>query len=395
MATRFRSDYVPPSDPPSPDVPMPTAPQSGEPGAWEPPPQGEELRAEAADAQIEAFISGVDSQLLDAKRAIEALLDGFAVRSVDAGVQSQEVIDANVVGVGIGLGEGTNGHAGGPPGAPVLEVYTIEPEAPDAFKAKIASMAGVSALSSPDFPVNVVRTGIVDAQPHRMRLRPAPGGISVGHFAITAGTIGCLVRGRSAPRNSRLMVLSNNHVLANSNAASLNDCLCQPGPFDGGRCPGDQIAVLERFVPINFSGACNFVDCATGWAWPDRVRKELMYLSGATPQFFSIGTTPVAALTGMQVGKSGRTTQLTRGTVTAVGVTINVNYGGRIAKFCNQISIRGASGDFSQGGDSGSLIWTWDTRRAPVALLFAGGGGTTFANPIGTVLSALDVSIVA
>jgi hypothetical protein len=96
------------------------------------------------------------------------------------------------------------------------------------------------------------------------------------------------------------------------------------------------------------------------------------------------------------VGKSGRTTQLTRGTVTAVGVTINVNYGsGRVARFVNQIAVRAPSGDFSQGGDSGSLIWTWDARRAPVGLLFAGGGGTTFGNRIANVLAALDVQIVA
>ena len=81
--------------------------------------------------------------------------------------------------------------------------------------------------------------------------------------------------------------------------------------------------------------------------------------------------------------------------VTAIGVTVNVSYGGgRVAKFVNQIAVRAASGDFSQGGDSGSLIWTWDRRRAPVGLLFAGGGGTTFANRIGDVLAALDVNLV-
>ncbi len=81
--------------------------------------------------------------------------------------------------------------------------------------------------------------------------------------------------------------------------------------------------------------------------------------------------------------------------VTAISVTVNVSYGGgRVAKFVNQIAVRAASGDFSQGGDSGSLIWTWDRRRAPVGLLFAGGGGTTFANRIGDVLAALDVNLV-
>jgi hypothetical protein len=257
-------------------------------------------------------------------------------------------------------------------------------------------VAGVSALSDSDFPINPVHTGVIDAQPHRMRLRPAPGGISVGHRLITAGTIGCLVRGRSAPRINRLMVLSNNHVLANTNAGPLGESIIQPGRFDGGVHPADRIAILERFVPISFAaGANNVVDCATGWAWPDRVRRELMYISGGAIRYFRVGSTPVAALLGMAVGKSGRTTQLTRGTVTAVGVTINVNFGGgRIGRFINQIAVRTPGGNFSAGGDSGSLIWTWDARRAPVALLFAGGGGTTFGNPIGPVLSRLDVQLV-
>jgi hypothetical protein len=111
--------------------------------------------------------------------------------------------------------------------------------------------------------------------------------------------------------------------------------------------------------------------------------------------YFNVGSVPVAAVPGLAVGKSGRTTQLTSGQVVAVGVTINVGYsGGRVGKFVNQIAIRAASGDFSQGGDSGSLIWTWDSRRAPVGLLFAGGGGTTFANRITDVLAALDVNLV-
>jgi hypothetical protein len=41
---------------------------------------------------------------------------------------------------------------------------------------------------------DVVATGELTAFPHRGRYRPAPGGVSVGHFRITAGTIGCLVR---------------------------------------------------------------------------------------------------------------------------------------------------------------------------------------------------------
>lgn len=355
---------------------------------FEPPADAATLAVEAGDAEMEAALAQVDPQILSAKAELEKLLAGHA--RAEAGIQSAEVMEANIVGVGIGLGDPA---AGAPPGEPSLEVYTIEPSTEAEMKARLASAAGVSALAEADFPMNVVCTGIIDAQPHRMRLRPAPGGISVGHFRITAGTLGCLARGRTAPRINRLMILSNNHVLANSNAAAIGDCVAQPGPIDGGRCPADQVAVLERFVPINFAGGANVVDCATAWAWPDRVRRELMYISGGVTRFFRVGATPVAAARGMLVGKSGRTTQLTRGTITAVGVAINVNYGGRIARFVDQIAIRAAGGDFSRGGDSGSLIWTWDTRRAPVGLLFAGGGGTTFANRITRVLAALDIQL--
>ena len=125
------------------------------------------------------------------------------------------------------------------------------------------------------------------------RIRPAPGGVSVAHYKVTAGTLGCLAVGRSSPRNSRLLMLSNNHVIANSNNAAYGDCICQPGPYDGGTCPADQIATLERFVPIQYGGATNYVDCATGWCWPDRVRRELAYLSGGSLYYFRTQT-PVA-----------------------------------------------------------------------------------------------------
>lgn len=350
------------------------------------------MEMEAVESETEAFLSGVDSQLMAVKSELEKLL-GSLSNEAD-GAQSQAAQDANITGVGIGLGDGES--VGGSPGDPVLEVYTLEPESGGELRARLASVAGVSALADSDFPIKAVHTGVIDAQPHRMRLRPSPGGISCGHFAITAGTLGCLVRGRSAPRINRLMVLSNNHVLANTNGGPLGASILQPGPFDGGVNPADRIAILERFVPINFAaGAANVVDCATGWAWPNLVRKELMYIAGGVIRFFRVGSVPVAAVPGMQVGKSGRTTQLTRGGITAVGVTINVNYGGgRVGRFVNQIAVRTPGGNFSAGGDSGSLIWTWDARRAPVALLFAGGGGTTFGNPIVSVLARLDVQLV-
>lgn len=380
-------------------------------GPFEEPPDGAEEDAQLAppaEAEAEAETAGVGPPtepslpeippaLLDAKRGIEEHLEQrtkqYAAQEARE-VEAQQDI-ANVQGVAIGFAEeggAANRAVVGEPGAPSLTVYTAEPTPRDRVRSLLVQNMGIQAAEAPDeVPLNVIPTGIIDALPHRFRLRPAPGGISVAHFKVTAGTIGCLAFGKSAPRNSRVLVLSNNHVLANSNNAAYGDCVCQPGPADGGACPADQIAILERFVPIVFGGATNYVDCATAWAWPDRVRIELVYLSGGVPNFFRINNTPVAPYLGMQVGKSGRTTQVTSGRVTGIGATVSVNYGGLTALFKDQISIQAASGNFSLGGDSGSSIWTWDAVRRPVGLLFAGGGGVTFANRMDRVMTALDI----
>ena len=358
-------------------------------------PSAAELGADVAESEAAAFEAELGGDLVSLKGEIERKLSADVSATAGAAMAAQEVGGANIVGVGYGHADPASADRGlamnAAPGGLGLVVFTIEPVEMSQVMSEVSAAAGTRALSS--VPMVQIPVGVVDALPHRFRMRPAPGGISVGHFNITAGTLGCLAVGLNAPRNGRLMILSNNHVLANSNNASLGDCICQPGPTDGGRCPQDQIAILERFIPINFSGGVNFVDCATGWAWPDRVRRELVYLSGGSPVFFRVGSSPVAPAVGMTVGKSGRTTQLRMGRITAINVSVNVNFAGRIGHFRDQISIAGTSGDFSAGGDSGSLVWQWATGLAPVGLLFAGGGGTTFANRIPRVLSALDIRI--
>src|SRR5437764_665059 len=64
----------------------------------------------------------------------------------------------------------------------------------------------------------------------RQREKPALGGSSVGHVNVTAGTLGCLVM----LEDDSLCILSNNHVLANVNQASVGDKIVQPGKADGG-----------------------------------------------------------------------------------------------------------------------------------------------------------------
>lgn len=117
---------------------------------------------------------------------------------------------------------------------------------------------------------------------------------------------------------------------------------------------------------------------------------------GADGEIMDIGVpgSPVAPAVGMGVQKSGRTTGHTTASISAINLSVQVQYQqgcGSGKKFrviyTNQIGITG--GTFSAGGDSGSLILTNNSSRSPVGLLFAGSSTTTIANPIGEVLLRL------
>lgn len=363
-------------------------------GPEDPDAGGTDLEAFGFEAEQQAVLAeaGVSSDLLALRDAIEASL---LAASGQIASLSDATSTGGIVGVGIGLGDPDNVAFGADgPGTPTLTLFTESVVPQEVLMSQIAQVAGNRALSG--MSVHQVPVGSVDAYSHRARHRPAPGGVSVGHVDITAGTLGSRAIGLTAPWNNRHLILSNNHVLANSNAGRVGDSIVQPGPADGGRHPGDQIAVLARWVPVSFGGAANVVDCAFGWAWHERVRGEQYYLSGGRPAYYRTGTAPLAASLGITVGKSGRTTGLTMGRVTQIGVSVNVNFpGGRIALFRNQIAIQSVNANpFSAGGDSGSLIWHWAAGVRPVGLLFAGGGGTTFANPIGAVLTALNIRLL-
>ena len=97
---------------------------------------------------------------------------------------------------------------------------------------------------------DVIEVGeIVALQARTDRWRPAPGGVSIGHYKITAGTLGVLVRDAET---NEMLILSNNHVMANSNDATRGDPILQPGPHDGGTVAEDTIAHLVRFASIQF-----------------------------------------------------------------------------------------------------------------------------------------------
>ena len=211
--------------------------------------------------------------------------------------------------------------------------------------------------------------------------RPVPIGVSTGHLSITAGTIGARVT-----KGTNVYALSNNHVYAAQNAASIGDVVLQPGPYDGGSSPADDIGTLDDFEPIVFSTeANNVIDAAIALTTTGN-------LSNATPSdgYGTPASATITAAVGMNVMKYGRTTGETKSQISAINATLNIRYGAGTARFVDQIIISG--GKFSDGGDSGSLIIT-ESGLNPVALLYAGSQTTTIGNPIDAVLARFGVTI--
>ena len=273
----------------------------------------------------------------------------------------------------------------------VVKVFTAGPAVAgipktlDGVPVKVVVTGKFYALPKPDTPPGQDKEDEVD--PTIRFDRPVPIGVSTGHPDITAGTIGCRVKDGVG----NVYALSNNHVYADENQASIKDNVLQPGRVDGGINPDDAIGTLATWVDIAFLHleplSTNTIDAAIALC--------VGTLDNATPDdgYGIPNSTITTAILGQAVQKYGRTTGLTRGSVSEINATVNVGYSTGTARFVNQIVIIGTKGQFSRGGDSGSLIVTNDENKNPVGLLFAGGGRRTIANPIGAVLEAFDVTI--
>ena len=289
----------------------------------------------------------------------------------------------------------------------VADKIAIEGLAPEAM---VPSQLG-------NVPTDVRQIGTVwSRQVPTGKFRPAPSGVSIGHYQISAGTLGAVVRDRSTGDQ---LILSNNHVLANSNDAQTGDPIIQPGGADGGTVANDLFARLERFCVIDF-GTETSSDCgiASSYAGFGNAMASLLgsrhrvTVLQANPQAVNLVDAAVArpindddllteilgigeisgtteGTLGMSIRKSGRTTGFTTGTITTIEATVSVNYGpGQVATFENQL----VSTPMSEGGDSGSVIVAADSQEA-VGLLFAGSTQSTIFSPIQAVLDCLNVDI--
>ncbi|KAA3615376.1 MAG: hypothetical protein DWQ05_13550 [Calditrichaeota bacterium] len=335
------------------------------------------------------------------------------VRKLLAGAKKELFGKSNVVATGVGF-KRVNGKATGDL-ALICSVSSKKEK-------KFLSSSELIPTAIQNIPTDVYPTGLIYAleDPTR-KFRPAPGGVSIGHVNITAGTLGCLVQ-----KNGIQYILSNNHVLANSNDASIGDHIIQPGAADDGRFPEDRIAELSDFVKIEFQGLggieppsdCKIANGAAGFLnlfaalvfsktrlvskkiTKTQASENLVDCAIAKPleagfvknEILDIGKIKGVAdgTVGMSVQKSGRTTGHTKGSITQIDVTVNVSYGSnKIATFEDQLM---TGGGMSAGGDSGSAVL--NDKNEIVGLLFAGSSNSTIINRIQNVFSALNVEII-
>lgn len=228
-------------------------------------------------------------------------------------------------------------------------------------------------------PTDVVgKVGVLRKQAYTTKERPVSGGISVGHLNVTAGTIG----GVFVDREGSIVVLSNNHVLADENRARRGHLAVQPGVYDGGRI-GDRIGTLKYYRPLvgpygqSFDAyrwrhiyGYNVEDSATALVDSPELVSDLIKEVGTINDFkdtLSLNET---------VQKTGRTTGHTTGTVIGLNADVSVQYDTGTFRFKDCI----ITTNMSQGGDSGSLLL--DMNRNAVGLLFAGSNTITIHNPI-------------
>ena len=219
--------------------------------------------------------------------------------------------------------------------------------------------------------------------------RPVPIGISTGNINdCGSGTIGVRVRG-----GDFVYALSCNHVWGRLNAAQVGENIVQPGSGDVSCAKNTtdifaQIAGLEPI--IHLSTASNVMDVTM-------VSTTVANLSNSTPiDGYGIpSSTAIDPAVGLGVQKYGRTTGLTKGKISAINVTMGINYGYGTARFVGQIAVEPANknGTFVDGGDSGSLVVSNDANANPVGIVFAKSGSITYVNPIKPILARFNVTV--
>lgn len=197
-------------------------------------------------------------------------------------------------------------------------------------------------------------------------------------------------------------ILSNYHVFesdivngGNNTTAQTGDPIIQPGLIDV-NCNKNNAQTVGTLVKKSSLPGSN-VDCSIAQVVPGMVRTD-----GAILEIGTISHLTASAAINQAVKKSGRTTGLSRSSVSGLNATISVTYDNECAggtaftkTFTGQIVITNSGSRFLNSGDSGSLmVEDIATNPRAVGLLYAGSSTSAIANPIGQVLSFLGATMV-
>ena len=158
-----------------------------------------------------------------------------------------------------------------------------------------------------------------------IQLGTSGGPVEIANGFCCGGTLGSLVH-----KGTTQYILSNSHVLCgdvvsggNGRVSTIGDDITQPSIIEFG-CSSTQtqvVADLSSLSTIYPPNSTPNVDCAIA-----QVRAGMVRTDGAILEVGTISATTVGASIGQHVKKSGRTTGLTRSTITDVNVTVNVGY---------------------------------------------------------------------
>ncbi|ACT33728.1 MULTISPECIES: hypothetical protein [Clostridium] len=229
-------------------------------------------------------------------------------------------------------------------------------------------------------PTDVVESGNFRFQSLTGRVRPAPGGYSIGSTVIrNTASIGCLVRDSKGE-----YILTCNHAIINEILEEGANVM-QPSLEDGGRAPEDIIGKVYKFIKLGksnvFLKTVNYVDVSLISISNRRFVTPIIYYVG-------IPTGHGEAFLNQNVIKVGRTSEETIGQVNALDVTIKIPFGEKNFKFAEQITTT----KMTENGDSGSVLL--NQNKEVLGLTVGGTESISVYSKIDTILRFLNVNIV-
>lgn len=209
-------------------------------------------------------------------------------------------------------------------------------------------------------------TGIAD---RTTRVSPIPGGVSIGHKDVTAGTSGFVLTDGVDE-----YIASNNHVLAAVNSGNEGDPVFQPGPLHD----GDHVGGLKGDYPKVQDGSV--VDLAWAKIRQNDIKADIVGVGG-----------PYGSVYDPQPGdtlvSSGITSGVSNAKVRQIDATVNVSFGeNKTIRLEQQIITDSMSGP----GDSGSPVLY---KGRPAGMLFAGSERVSVINSAENIEQASGMNI--